>query len=403
MCHQANLELYLDLGMTPLADEFRAREKAASLAQVSYPLEVVLCTDCGLSQLSTVVAPEVLYQNDYPYESSTTAAGRQHFARFAREVVDDYSVRPNELAIDVGSNVGVLVRGFIDAGARGLGVEPAPNIARIAKDNGIETMCEFFSIETARSVVASHGKARIITATNVFAHVDDLDGFMSAVDTLLTPDGLLIIEAPHFLQLVQQLEYDTIYHEHLSYLAVEPLLGFFHRHGFELIDVVQEGIHGGSFRLFVARPGRYPTSPQVVDVHRLETEEGICTLDRLRHFSSAVAVHRIELMTLLYDLKRAGKSIAGVSAPAKGMTLVNYCGIGPGILDFVTEKSGLKIGRSTPGGRIPVLPDSALTERAVDYGLLLAWNFANEIMANLAGFKAAGGRFIVPIPHPTVI
>ncbi len=335
----------------PDADAAVSREKAASLAQVSYPLEVVLCTDCGLSQLSTVVAPEVLYQNDYPYESSTTAAGRQHFARFAREVVDDYSVRPNELAIDVGSNVGVLVRGFIDAGARGLGVEPAPNIARIAKDNGIETMCEFFSIETARSVVASHGKARIITATNVFAHVDDLDGFMSAVDTLLTPDGLLIIEAPHFLQLVQQLEYDTIYHEHLSYLAVEPLLGFFHRHGFELIDVVQEGIHGGSFRLFVARPGRYPTSPQVVDVHRLETEEGICTLDRLRHFSSAVAVHRIELM----------------------------------------------------GWPNPCPSDSALTERAVDYGLLLAWNFANEIMANLAGFKAAGGRFIIPIPHPTVI
>jgi len=403
MCHGSNLELYLDLGLTPLADEFRASNKAASLAQVSYPLEVVVCMDCGLSQLSTVVAPEVLYQNDYPYESSTTAAGRQHFARFARDVVDGYSVRPDELAVDVGSNVGVLVRGFIDAGTRGLGVEPAPNIARIAKDNGIETICESFSIETARSVLASHGKARIITGTNVFAHVDDLDGFMSAIDTLLTPDGLLIIEAPHFLQLAQQLEYDTIYHEHLSYLAVKPLLGFFRRHDFELIDVVPEGIHGGSFRLFVGRPGRYQISQRVAETLRLENEEGICNLDRLRLFSSAVAAHRIELMTLIYDLKRAGKSIAGVSAPAKGMTLINYCGIGPGILDFVTEQSPLKIGRFTPGGRVPVLPDSALTERGVDYGLLLAWNFANEIMANLAGFKAAGGRFIIPIPHPRVV
>src|SRR4029077_17107268 len=175
-------------------------------------------------------APEVLYQNDYPYESSTTAAGRRHFAQFAREVVDGYSVRPGEVAVDVGSNVGVLVRGFVDAGARGLGVEPAPNIAQIAKDSGVETMCEFFSVETARSVLASHGKARIITATNVFAHVDDLDAFMSAVDTLLTPDGLLIIEPPHFLQLFHQLEYDTIYHEHLSYLAIKPLLSFFRRH-----------------------------------------------------------------------------------------------------------------------------------------------------------------------------
>jgi hypothetical protein len=397
------LELYLDLGLTPLADEFRAREKAGSLAQVTYPLEVVLCTDCGLSQLSMVVAPEVLYQNDYPYESSTTSAGRKHFAAFAHTVVAEYGLRPDELAVDVGSNVGVLVRGFIDAGVRGLGIEPAPNIARIATDNGIDTINEFFSIDAASSVLSSHGKARVITATNVFAHVHDLDAFMHAADTMLTPDGLLIIEAPHFLELVQQLEYDTIYHEHLSYLAVKPLENFFRRHAFELIDVVQVGIHGGSFRLFVGRAGSYPISARVAETRHLETDEGICDLDRVRLFARAVADHRIELMTLLYDLKRQGRSIAGVSAPAKGMTLLNYCGIGPGILDFVTEKSTLKVGRFTPGGRIPVLPDSALTEQRVDYGLLLAWNFATEIMANLAGYKAAGGRFIIPIPHPEVV
>lgn len=403
MCHRTSLEPYLNLGLTPLADEFRLAEKAGSLAQVSYPLEVVLCKDCGLSQLSTVVAPEVLYQNDYPYESSTTVAGRQHFARFARSVVTDYDLTPEELAIDVGSNVGVLVRGFLDAGIRGLGVEPAVNIARIATDNGVETISEFFSKDTAQSIVSSHGKARIITATNVFAHVDDLDEFMSAVDALLTPNGLLVVEAPHYLQLVRQLEYDTIYHEHLSYLAVTPLQPFFARTGFELVDVVQVGIHGGSFRLFVARPGHYRVSPRIAEVSNLEREERLHELERLQQFANEVAGHRIELMTLLYDLKRAGRSIAGVSAPAKGMTLVNYCGIGTGILDFVTEKSPLKIGRFTPGGRIPVLPDSALTERGVDYGLLLAWNFATEIMENLSGFRTAGGRFIIPIPHPTVM
>ncbi len=403
MCHQSSLELYLDLGLTPLADEFRAPDKAASLAQVTYPLEVVLCADCGLSQLSTVVAPEVLYQNDYPYESSTTAEGREHFARFARSVVADYSVLPHELAVDVGSNVGVLVRGFLDTGVRGIGVEPAPNIAQIARDSGIETIGEFFSTHAARSVVSTHGKARIITATNVFAHVDDLDEFMTAVDSLLTPDGLLVIEAPHFLQLIQALEYDTIYHEHLSYLAVRPMLSFFRRHDFEIVDVVQVGIHGGSFRVFVGRPGHYPVSPRVEQVVRLENEDGICAFDRLSRFARAVAGHRVELMTLLYDLKRAGHSIAGVSAPAKGMTLLNYCGIGPNIVDFVTEKSPLKIGRVTPGGRIPVLPDTALRERGVEYGLLLAWNFADEIMRNLGWFKADGGRFIIPIPHPRVI
>jgi hypothetical protein len=403
MCHGSSLELYLDLGLTPPADEFRESEKAAHLPQVSYPLEVVLCMACGQSQLSTVVAPEVLYQNDYPYESSTTAAGRKHFATFARSVVADYEVRPEELVVDVGSNVGVLVRGFTDAGTRGLGIEPASNIAAIANNNGVETISEFFSVDVARSVLSSHGKARIITATNVFAHVDDLDSFMSAADVMLTQDGLLIIEAPHFLQLVRSLEYDTIYHEHLSYLAVTPLEGFLIRHGFELVDVIQVGIHGGSFRLFVGRRGQYTASRRVAEMRHIEGDERICELDRLQHFSSAVARHRIELMTLLYDLKRAGRSIAGVSAPAKGMTLINYCGIGPGILEFVTEKSTLKVGRYTPGGRIPVVPDASLTERGIDYGLLLAWNFADEIMANLAGFKAAGGRFIIPIPHPTVV
>lgn len=402
MCHGSNLEVFLDLGLTPLADEFRPAERIER-GQVYFPLEVMTCLDCGQAQLTLVVAPEVLYQDDYPYESSTTAAGRTHFAGLARSVVADYRVGPEQLAIDIGSNVGVLVRGFLDAGVRGLGIEPAPNIAEIAAAQGIETVAEFFGPETAHAVRSSHGEARVLTATNVFAHVDDLDAFMEGVDVLLSRDGLLVIEAPHFLQLVRELEYDTIYHEHLTYLAVRPLVGFFRRTGFELIDVQQVGIHGGSCRLFVARPGVYDVSARVAETDAAEAAEGLYDPRRLHRFADDVARHRLELLTLLLRLKAEGKRIAGVSAPAKGMTLLNYCGIDRGILDFVTEKSMLKVGRFTPGGRIPVRPDSDLVERGIDFGLLLAWNFAEEIMTNLSAYRAAGGRFIVPIPSPRVV
>jgi len=401
-CKSENLTQFLDLGFTPPADQFLRKEQLHD-PEIHYPLGVMICNDCGLAQLNHVVSPEVLYRHDYPYEASVTRTGKLHWAEFAKTVVSRLGLGAEDLVVDVGSNVGVLLEAFRENGTRILGVDPASNIVRIAEKRGVETLNEFFSIDVARDIVESRGAASVVTGTNVFAHVDDLDSFMHAVDLLLNDRGVLVVEAPYFVNLVKHLEYDTIYHEHLSYLSVRPLVGFFRRFGMELFDVEQRDIHGGSFRLYVAREGRYPVSPVIDNLLREEEDMGIHTLPVLEEFARAVQQNRRDLVWLLHRLKHEGKKIVGVSAPAKGMTLLNYCRIGPETLDFVTEKSTLKIGRFTPGMHIPVVPDSALLEARPDYALLLAWNFAEEIMDNLHEYRDGGGKFIIPIPTVQIV
>lgn len=402
ICKGSSLQPYLDLGFTPAADSF-IREQGLQQPEVHYPLVVYLCHDCGMSQLGYTVPPDILYQHDYPYESSTTRAGRTHFFDFAASVVNRFHLGPENLAIDIGSNVGVLLDGFKTKGCRILGIEPSANISATAIGRGIETINDFISPKLATQVVKSHGKASVVTTTNVFAHIDDLDDFMRAIDTLLDDKGVLIIEAPHFLKLLKNLEYDTIYHEHLLYIAVRPLNRLFNRFGFEAVDVEEIGIHGGSIRIYVSRTGAYPVTKALTDMIATEEKNHIFDFDRLSQFSQDVALHRTKLTTLLRSLKAEGASLVGVSAPAKGMTLLNYCHIGPELLDFMTEKSRLKIGLYTPGTHIPIFPDSSLIEHQPDYALLLAWNFADEIIENLKEYREKGGKFIIPIPEPRIV
>jgi SAM-dependent methyltransferase len=402
MCEGRRLFEFLDLGSTPPADEFKTAEQLRQ-PDTYYPLQVWMCEDCGLAQLGYVVAPEILYQNDYPYESSTTRAGREHWARFAGSVVSDLGLEPEQLVVDIGSNVGVLLEAFKDNGMRVQGIDPAPNIVEIARERGIDTLCAFFGVESAREILASKGRASVITGTNVFAHIDDLVSFVQAVEVLLADDGALIIEAPYFANLVADTEYDTIYHEHLSYLSVCPVVKFFQRFGMDVFDVQPMEIHGGSLRIFVSRTGRRPVSPEVGRLMAKEKETGLHTREILSAFAEAVQQNRRDLLALLHRLKSEGKSVVAVSAPAKGMTLLNYCGLGKEVFDFVTEKSSLKIDRFTPGGHIPVVPDEELLRVQPDYALLLAWNFAEEIMRNLDEYRRGGGRFIVPIPTPRVV
>lgn len=402
LCTSVDLHKFLDLGFTPPADGFLRREQLRE-AETWYPLEVMLCGSCGFIQLSYVVSPEVLYRHDYPYESSTTRSGQLHWQEFAATVTRRLDLGGDDLVVDVGSNVGVLLGAFRDNGTRILGVDPASNIVRLAEKRGIETLNEFFGIEVAGQIAAERGRATVITGTNVFAHVDDLHGFLHAVDLLLDDRGVFIFEAPYFVNLLKHLEYDTIYHEHLSYLSVKPLAPFFEKFGMEMFDVEERDIHGGSFRVYVARKGRHPVSPVIGEMTRAEEEQGVHDLAALRGFAEAVAENRRELTWLLRSLKHEGKRLAAVSAPAKGMTLLNYCRLGPETLDFVTEKSALKIGRYTPGMHIPVTSDDVLLEQMPDYALLLAWNFAAEIMANLKEYRERGGKFIIPIPKPTIV
>jgi SAM-dependent methyltransferase len=402
MCKSDQLTQFLDLGFAPPSDQFRRKEQMHEPV-LFYPLQVMLCMNCGLAQLSYVVSPEVLYRNDYPYESSVTKTGQIHWAEFAKTTVEYLHLNSDDLVVDIGSNVGVLLEAFRANGTKIIGVDPASNIALIAQKRGIETLNEFFSIDVAKQILKEKGHATVITGTNVFAHVDDLDTFMQAIDILLNDRGVFIFEAPYFVNLVNNLEYDTIYHEHLSYLSVKPLIPFFKRFGMEVIDVQQRDIHGGSFRVWVSRAGKITVSPVVDEMIKKENQLGIHKLETLKTFSQAVQQNRQDLLWLLRRLKHEGKRIVGVSAPAKGMTLLNYSRIGPETLEFISEKSTLKIGRFTPGTHIPVVSDAEMIQEAPDYALLLAWNFAHEIMENLKDFRKKGGKFIIPIPNPHVV
>jgi SAM-dependent methyltransferase len=403
LCKSQNFYPFLDLGLQPPSDQFRTNDQINNPATF-YPLEVNICEDCGFVQLGYVVPPEILYQDNYPYESSTTQMGRKHYSDFSESVVETFNLGETDLAVDIGSNVGVLLEGFKNQGLKVQGVDPAQNICEIAERRGIPTLNTFFGESSAKQVFESHGPASVITGTNVFAHVDDLNAFMRAVKLLLKPKGgVFVIEAPHFLHLVESLEYDTIYHEHLSYISVEPLISFFREFEMEIINIEEKDIHGGSIRIFVSNIGNYLIQDSVTNVLEAEKIAALRDKKTLDAFALKVVDNKQKLQLLLAKLKADGKRVVAVSAPAKGMTLLNYCKIDKETLDFVTEKSALKIGLNTPGGLIPVCSDDKLLEDAPDYALLLAWNFATEIMNNNKEYIARGGKFIIPIPTPRII
>ena len=373
--------------------------------EIFNPLDVYACQQCGLIQLGYTVPASQLYDKSYIYESSITQMGQKHWAEFSKTAAEIGCLGTDELVVDIGSNVGVLLEKFREQGAKVLGVDPAPSIVKLAHKRGIETVESFFDFGIAQSIRKEKSSAKIITATNVFSHIDDLHMLMKAVDCLLAKDGIFIIEAPYILNLIKSLEYDTIYHEHLSYLSLKPMIPLFDKFNMEIFEVQQRDIHGGSIRCYVRRKlnAGSEISNIVNDLLQLEHRSGIYELPYLKKFAVKVFNHRIKLVTLLKGLKEEGRTIAGVSAPAKGMTLINYCGIGTDILDFITEKSTLKIGRYTPGQRIPIVPDQKLIEVQPDYALILAWNFAEEIMENLKDYSLAGGKFIIPIPEPRIL
>lgn len=402
MCKSTRLYPFLDLGHTPPADEFKTRQQLDE-PETYYPLRAVVCDDCGLVQLSYVVQPEILFQKDYPYESSTTSTGKRHWEGFARRVTSRFGLGAKDLAVDIGSNVGVLLQAFKDCGTRVCGVDPAPNIVEVANSNGIPTICDFFSMNSARKVVADYGAAAVITGTNVFAHVNDLDAFVNAVKQLLTASGILVIEVPYLAHLIDRFEYDTIYHEHLSYVSIKPLVPFFKRHGMEVFDIEEMAIHGGTVRAYIGRQGQHPVAQVVGDMLSSEDAKRLHSHATLDAFADAVRRNRDALSNMIFRIKQDGKRVVAVSAPAKGMTLLNYCGLGRQHLDFITEKARLKIGKFSPGGHIPVVADDELLATRPDYALLLAWNFADEIIANLHEFRAGGGKFIVPIPTPKIV
>lgn len=401
MCGSSNLHLVIDLGMHPHSDDFLDAARLHEVEHV-YPLRLVSCTDCGLLQIDYFVNPETLYQTNYVYESSITKSGVAHYKQMAADIREKFNFSEGNLAVDIGSNVGVLLTGFKEQGFTVLGVDPAERVAAKANQNGIETVVDFFSKDVASNIVATKSKAHVITGTNVFAHLHDIDSATIGIQELLHKDGVLVIEAPYAVDMIREIEYDTIYHQHIGYLSVKPMIAYFKKFGLELFDVAHRDIHGGTLRYYVGHQGKHEVTQAVTNALKAEEEFGLYNPERLMKFRDDVYAQRRELRTLLESLKEQGKKIVGISAPAKGNTLLNFCGIDTYLLDFLTEKSEFKQGLYTPGTHIAIHGDEKIHEEQPEYALILAWNFADEIMKNMSEYKERGGKFIIPIPRPII-
>lgn len=397
-CKSQDMFLYLPLGSHPPANAFPTAAQLA-LPEATFPLDTHVCLTCALIQVPDVLPAD--FFEEYVYFPSASATMHRHFAAVAERFRDELVDAPDQLVVDIGCNDGLLLKACKDAGLATLGVDPSKNIAAIARSRGIEVFNEYFTAESAVRIREQHGEARVIVTTNTFNHIDNLHGFMEGVSTLLADHGTFVIEVPQALTCIRDNEFDTVYHEHLSVFSVASVVALGRFFGLKLVDIEELPIHGGSMRLYLRRGG--DATPAVADWLQREHDAGL--FDERTYVAHASRVHalRDSLSALLHTLKAAGHRLAGYGAPAKGSTLLNYCNIGPDLLDFLADRNELKQGRYSPGSHIPILAPEAIAERAPDYLLILAWNFGQEIMEQQAAFAARGGKFILPIPTPHIV
>ncbi len=402
VCGADRLRLFLSLGATPLANSFlRSRDEFE--VEKSYPLDAYFCENCSLAQLVDIIDPRVLFSH-YIYVTGTSDTIAEHNVEYARTVAELLRLGENDLVVEVASNDGSLLRCFQRYGVRTLGIEPASNIAAIARSRGVETIDRFFNSKTASQVCEGYGRAKAVIGNNVLAHVDQVTDFLNGCRELLDAEGFVVVEVPYVRDLIERLEYDTIYHEHLSYFSVTTLMRLCDAVGLSVIRMDYVPVHGGSLRMYAGLAQHYGAHGQgVCALAEEEQRLGFTSFGRYGRFAEDVANNRRSLRGLLESLKRMGKTIAGYGAPAKGNTLLNYCGIDTHLLPFTVDKNLLKVGLYTPGMHIPVLPVSTLLERQPDYVLILAWNFAEEIIRQQAEYTARGGHFIVPLPEPRIV
>lgn len=386
--------MFLDLGHHPHSDNFR---KDPDLPETTYPLRLVQCQNCGFVQLDYTVSPNVLYDDDYLYESSITKTADKHWTEFVDSVIKCTGIEMGTV-LDIGSNDGTLLSKFKERDFAVLGIDPCKPITDIANARGIPTIPALFSAMNIDARPGASGAGwmgrsfDIITGSNVFAHIDDLDAVMRDVKSLLNPKGVFVFESPYIGDFIENLEYDTVYHQHLSYLAVNPLVTFLREYGMEIFNIEFSPIHGGCFRCYIAREGEREVQDIVSTTMAVEDFDMV----KLLTFAQVVKKNRLKLLEIVLDFKKKGRKIVGISTPAKGMTLLNYTGVGK-FLDFTTDVSKLKQGRYTPGSHLLIKSDKDLEGNEV--GLLLAWNFAEEIMKNVPQIKT----WIIPVPYPKVI
>jgi SAM-dependent methyltransferase len=399
-CGSDRIRLILSLGRTPLANALLSAGQLAE-PEDTYPLDLVFCEACTLVQITETVPPERLFC-DYPYFSSYSDTMLEHARAIAGRMIRERGLGAGSLAVEIASNDGYLLQYYAQAGVQVLGIEPAGNIARVAEERGVVTLVDFFSDAVAARLRADGVRADIIHANNVLAHVPDLPGFARGLRAIMKDTGRAVVEVPYVRDLVDRREFDTIYHEHLSYFSLTAIARLLAPHDLTVVDIELLPIHGGSLRVTVAPDG----APAVPAVQRLLEEEertGVTRFPFYERFAAAVHELRDSLTALLRELRGAGRQLAAYGAAAKGSTLLNYCGIGRDLLDFVADRSPHKQGKFMPGVRLPIVAPSRLLEERPDYVLLLTWNFADEILEQQAEFRHLGGHFIVPVPDVSVV
>lgn len=402
ICGDTLTQTFVDLGMSPLCESFLTREQLDRM-EPYYPLHALVCGTCFLVQLKEYVSPGEIF-TEYAYFSSYSTSWVEHARNYCRMIRSRLGLGPRSLVVELASNDGYLLQHFGPLGVPVLGIEPAANVAKIARDKGIPTVVDFFGTRLAEQMVREGRRADLIIGNNVLAQVPDINDFTAGMARLLAPEGVITLEFPHLERLMAENQFDTIYHEHFSYfslLAVECLAV---RHGLKLIDVEEIPTHGGSLRVYLA----HDRSARSVDgrVTRLLERERRLGFDGLASygaFAEQVKATKRGLLSFLIEAKESGKRICGYGAPGKGNTLLNYCGIGTDFLDFTVDRSLYKQGRYTPGMHIPILPVEALDEARPDYVLILPWNIKDEIVRDMRRIARWGGRFVVPIPRVTLI
>ncbi|HEY3272820.1 MAG TPA: class I SAM-dependent methyltransferase [Methanocella sp.] len=401
-CRSNDTKLFLALGETPLANSFLSKEDLKADTEPIFPLDVYFCKNCGLSQISYVVPPENVFKN-YIYFTSTSDLVHKHSEYLAASFKDRFKLTDKSFVMEIASNDGCVLSYFKKTGVRTLGVEPAENIAKVAIAAGIETYVDFFNDKTAAILKDKYGKADVIIGRHVFAHVPEIHGFVKGLKDMLAENGVIAIEAPYLADFIDKTEFDTIYHEHLSYLSMKPMSMLFAMYDMELFDVEHVDIHGGSMIYYIGHKGRHQKTRRYDELLAKEVTGGYNRLETYENFARRTGEIKVDLLRLLKELKKDGKSIAAYGAPAKGNTLLNYCGITSDMIDFVVDKSPYKQGLYTPGTRIPVFAPEKLASDMPDYTLMLAWNFADEILQQQKEYREKGGKFIIPIPRVTVV
>ncbi|HEY1308747.1 MAG TPA: class I SAM-dependent methyltransferase [Vicinamibacterales bacterium] len=394
---------FVDLGMSPLCESYLRADQLNSM-EPFYPLHVFVCEQCYLVQLEEYVSPAEIF-TEYAYFSSYADSWLKHVERYTDQMIARWGLGATSHVVELASNDGYLLQYFVARNVPVLGIEPAANVAKAAEAKGVPTLVKFFGRDTARELVASGQKADLIIGNNVLAQVPDINDFVAGIKILLHERGVVTMEFPHLQQLIDNNQYDTIYHEHFSYFSFLTASKIFETHGMVLFDVEELPTHGGSLRIYARHKedGSKPIEARATALLRRELELGFDRMETYANFGEKVKATKRRLLAFLIDARNAGRTVVGYGAPGKGNTLLNYCGIRTDFLDYTVDRNPYKHGRFTPGTHIPIFPPDKIDETRPDYVLILPWNFKDEIIAQMAHIRSWGGKFVVPIPDVTIV